>query len=119
MNYGQRGRELLLDLKRSDWLPAYNEDAVRATLQEINAHTEELTILVRATSANRTATSSEKTQQQQQQQQGPAIEDRPSLILHDTSIRRNKRCLLAYLPTVLISYVLYVGRHYQEQSPHP
>lgn len=93
MNYGQRGRELLLDLKRSDWLPAYNEDAVRATLQEINAHTEELTILVRATSANRTvSSSSEKTQQQQ----GPAIEDRPSLILHDASIRRNKRCLLAY-----------------------
>ena len=96
MNYGQRGRELLLDLKRSDWLPAYNEDAVRATLQEINAHTEELTILVRATSANRSATTSSSEKTQQQQQQGPAIEDRPSLILHDTSIRRNKRCLLAY-----------------------
>jgi GINS complex subunit 1 len=85
MNYGQRGRELLLDLKRSDWLPPYNEDCVRAALQEINSHTEELTVLVRA--ANRTSSSTSS---------GPAIEDRPSLILHDASIRRNKRCLLAY-----------------------
>ena len=84
MNYGQSGRELLLDLKRSDWLPSYSEDGVRATLQEINSHTEELTILVRA--SNRT----------NNDEGGPSIEDRPSLILHDQSIRRNKRCLLAY-----------------------
>ena len=87
MNYGQRGRELLLDLKRSDWLPSYNEDCVRAALQEINSHTEELTVLVRA--ANRIGSGSSSSS-------GPAIEDRPSLILHDASIRRNKRCLLAY-----------------------
>jgi len=85
MNYGQSGRELLLDLKRSDWLPSYSEDGVRATLQEINSHTEELTILVRA--ANRTNNNDDG---------GPSIESRPSLILHDQSIRRNKRCLLAY-----------------------
>lgn len=90
MNYGQRGRELLLDLKRSDWLPAYNEDGVRATLQEIGAHTQELTAQVRA--ANRVSGDAG----------GPAgggglaKERRPSLILHDASIRRNKRCLLAY-----------------------
>mmetsp|Transcript_22611 Transcript_22611/g.40467 ORF Transcript_22611/g.40467 Transcript_22611/m.40467 type:complete len:212 (-) Transcript_22611:250-885(-) len=90
MNYGQRGRELLLDLKRSDWLPSYNEDGVRATLQEINSHTEELTVLVRA--ANRVNNDA----QQQGSTSGPAIENRPSLILHDASIRRNKRCLLAY-----------------------
>ncbi|KAL7549410.1 hypothetical protein ACHAWF_012684 [Thalassiosira exigua] len=91
MNYGQNGRELLLDLRRSDWLPSYNEDGVRATLQEINAHTDELTALVRA--ANRSSNgegggSGGST--------GPAIENRPALILHDASIRRNKRCLLAY-----------------------
>ncbi|KAL3778923.1 hypothetical protein ACHAW5_000634 [Stephanodiscus triporus] len=91
MNYGQRGRELLLDLKRSDWLPSYNEDCVRATLQEINSHTEELTILVRA--ANRVGDGAGGSSSSSS---GPDIEVRPSLILHDASIRRNKRCLLAY-----------------------
>jgi len=28
MNFGQVGRELLLELKRSEWLPLYSEDAV-------------------------------------------------------------------------------------------
>ena len=88
MNYGSRGRELLLDLKRSDWLPAYNEECVRSTLQEIHSHTEELTVLVRA--SNRRASSGGAAAA------GPAIENRPSLILHDAAIRRNKRCLLAY-----------------------
>ncbi|KAL7530326.1 hypothetical protein ACHAXR_003431, partial [Thalassiosira sp. AJA248-18] len=90
MNYGQRGRDLLLDLKRSDWLPSYNEDGVRATFQEINLHTDELTVLVRAANrVNNDAGSSSNSS-------GPAVENRPSLILHDVSIRRNKRCLLAY-----------------------
>eukprot|EP00986_Skeletonema_menzelii_P021335 scaffold34097_cov148-Skeletonema_menzelii.AAC.4 len=48
MNYGQRGVELLRELKRSDWLPSYNEESVRATLQEINLHTAELQDIVRA-----------------------------------------------------------------------
>lgn len=91
--YGKRGRELLLDLKRSDWLPKYNEEVVRATFQEINTHTEELTILVRAANrvnndANNNAGGGATA--------GPAAEYRPALILHDASIRRNKRCLLAY-----------------------
>lgn len=89
MNYGQSGRELLLDLKRSDWLPAYSEDGVRTTLAEINHHTNELTDLVRA--ANRV---NEEGGGQQQQNIRP--EYRPSMILHDASIQRNKRCLLAY-----------------------
>ena len=38
MNYGQRGKDLLLDLKRSDWLPAYNDENVRAVLSEIKLH---------------------------------------------------------------------------------
>jgi hypothetical protein len=28
MNFGQVGRELLQELKRSEWLPLYSEDAV-------------------------------------------------------------------------------------------
>jgi GINS complex subunit 1 len=76
-NYGQRGRELLLELKSSDWLPPYNDETVRATLQEIQLHFDELTDQISA---------GEK----------PAMEARPSLLLHDAAIRRNKRCLLAY-----------------------
>eukprot|EP00970_Alexandrium_tamarense_P005769 scaffold936_cov97-Alexandrium_tamarense.AAC.1 len=51
MNYGQRGRDLLLDLKRSDWLPSYDEDAVRATIQESALHHDEIKAVLRA--ANR------------------------------------------------------------------
>ncbi|KAL7468716.1 hypothetical protein ACHAXS_008953 [Conticribra weissflogii] len=102
MNYGQRGRELLLDLKRSDWLPTYNDEGVRATLQEISLHTDELTYLVRA--AQRVDQSSKDDDAADDANRSTAataatnipMTNRPSLILHDTSIRRNKRCLLAY-----------------------
>mmetsp|Transcript_8452 Transcript_8452/g.17593 ORF Transcript_8452/g.17593 Transcript_8452/m.17593 type:complete len:233 (-) Transcript_8452:154-852(-) len=103
MNYGQRGRELLLDLKRSDWLPTYNEEGVRATLQEISLHTDELTDLVRAAQrikndAINEAGESTTTIQNNSKSNSTNIPmtNRPSLILHDASIRRNKRCLLAY-----------------------
>lgn len=36
MTYCARGRELLLDLKRSLWLPAYDDDGVRVVLAEID-----------------------------------------------------------------------------------
>lgn len=89
MNYGQKGKELLLDLKRSDWLPPYNENCVRGALQEITSHFKELNDEVRAAAGARPGGGSE----------GPAkppMESRPALILHDAAIRRNKRCLLAY-----------------------
>ncbi len=96
MNYGQRGVDLLRELKRSDWLPSYNEDGVRATLQEINLHTEELQNIVRANNrvggGGNNDTSSSTTG-------GGApvpIEMRPVMLLHEVSIKRNKRCLLAY-----------------------
>lgn len=74
--FGQKGRELLLELKRSDWLPPYNDELVRASLQEISLHFEQLSDLI--------------------SEQKPPMEARPSLLLHDAAIRRNKRCLLAY-----------------------
>ena len=92
MNYGTKARNLLLELKSSDFLPSYNEEAVRASLAEINHHTDELTDLVRA--ANRSSLDNNNNNSEQQQQ--IPIESRPALILHDTSIRRIKRCLLAY-----------------------
>ncbi len=36
MTFCQRGRELMLDLQRSDWLPAYDEDGVRQVMEEMN-----------------------------------------------------------------------------------
>ena len=32
MNFGQTGKELLQELKRSEWLPLYSEDAVSRCL---------------------------------------------------------------------------------------
>lgn len=82
MNYGQRAKDLLLDLKRSDFIPPYNQETVRAALSEISLHFEEMDKLaevVRRANSERLD-----------------VEFRPTLILHDAAIRRNKRCLLAY-----------------------
>lgn len=96
MNYGQRGVDLLRELKRSDWLPSYNEDGVRATLQEINLHTEELQNIVRAN--NRVGGGGNDTSSTAGGGGGALvpIEMRPVMLLHEVSIKRNKRCLLAY-----------------------
>ena len=95
MNYGTKARDLLLELKSSDFLPTYNEENVRAALSEISHHTDELTDLVRAANRNNNATTNDGTTSSSTTSQIP-IESRPSMILHDASIRRNKRCLLAY-----------------------
>jgi len=42
MTYCQKGRELMLDLQRSDWLPAYDEDGVRQVIDEVNKITKNL-----------------------------------------------------------------------------
>lgn len=99
MNYGTKARDLLLELKSSDFLPTYNEENVRAALAEISHHTDELTDLVRAANRNNNAndgtTNGSNNTTTTTTPQIP-IESRPSMILHDASIRRNKRCLLAY-----------------------
>lgn len=33
-NYCNKGKELLLDLKRSDWLPPFDDDGIRTILNE-------------------------------------------------------------------------------------
>ena len=94
-----------MDLNRSDWLPPYNDEHVKGTIEEISLHFNELLDQVSA---------SQKMQQQLQQEQDDDDEDgnngakssssreqvpmelRPSMTLHDASIKRNKRCLLAY-----------------------
>ena len=41
-SYGRKVRELLLELKRSDWLPVYNDSLVRDVIEEINALDQEI-----------------------------------------------------------------------------
>mmetsp|Transcript_18334 Transcript_18334/g.25857 ORF Transcript_18334/g.25857 Transcript_18334/m.25857 type:complete len:202 (+) Transcript_18334:247-852(+) len=82
MNYGQRGRELLVELKRSDWIPSYNDEGVRGTLEEIRLHFEELDDQATAFAGLNYSK--------------PPMESRPSMLLHSAAIGRNKQCLLAY-----------------------
>mmetsp|Transcript_8961 Transcript_8961/g.12712 ORF Transcript_8961/g.12712 Transcript_8961/m.12712 type:complete len:203 (-) Transcript_8961:1193-1801(-) len=82
MNYGQRGRELLVELKRSDWIPSYNDEGVRGTLEEIRLHFEELDDQATAFASLNYSK--------------PPMESRPSILLHHAAIRRNKQCLLVY-----------------------
>jgi hypothetical protein len=111
------GRELLLDLKRSSAqssssnaatgagglpvLPPYNAKLVQACFQDLNACIQELDLQVRALSR------SEGLRQPRQHRDNPDDDDdagggkpsmaaRPSILLLNASIQRNKRCLLAY-----------------------
>lgn len=101
MNYGQRGCELLLELTRSDWLPPYNDEGVRATIQEASLHLDELNDQVAAATAVANATgeiasSSRAPAAGSGNDNKLPMESRPSLVIHNAAIRRNKRCLLAY-----------------------
>ena len=40
--YGRKVRDLLLELKRSDWLPVYNDSLVRDVMEEIKALEKEI-----------------------------------------------------------------------------
>ena len=105
MNYGTYGRDLLLELKRTDTastttaastssssnnsnpIPPYNDVLVGSALQDIKLHIQALNEQVEAatrSSANRTESGK------------PSMEVRPSLMLQEVAIQRNKRCLLAY-----------------------
>jgi GINS complex subunit 1 len=80
MNFGQRGRDLVAECaNHSDLLP-YNDESVKACLEEITFHVDELTHIIDAI-----------------ENEKPSLEVRPALMLHDAAIRRNKRCLLAYV----------------------
>ena len=73
---------MLVEVKRSDWLPPYNDEAVRKTISEINILNDEI----------------EKTltpEYQQQMQTDLAL--KPFLHVHFNAMLRNKRCTLAYL----------------------
>lgn len=80
MAYCQRGRELLSDLQRSDFLPAYDDEGVRQVIIEIT----DLTLKVE-TGATEVS--------------GGTAPDaiKVGLVYHNTCLRRNLRYMLAFL----------------------
>jgi len=99
MNYGRYGRELLLELKRGDAasttldstrsgappLPAYNDELVGNAIQDLRLHVQALQDQAQA--ASDSGGSGKKK---------PSMQVRPSILLQNAAIQRNKRCLLAY-----------------------
>jgi len=107
MKFGQKGKELLLDLKRSSQdyqsethaiinIPPYNMDAVRSCIDESTYHYSELAALATATPSSQTDGSSDNVDGKAVKQQRMGFNLRPALLLHDACLRKNKRCLLAY-----------------------
>lgn len=94
MNYGQHGRNLLLELKRSEpsshldsntasTIPPYNDLLVGNALQDLQLHCKALEDQVKASGSA-------------EHGGRPSIHVRPSLLLQNAAIQRNKRCLLTY-----------------------
>jgi GINS complex subunit 1 len=79
--FGAKGKKLLQELKRSDWLPPYNEEGVRAVQQEISALEQEI---------NDTLASKRDDEEL-------PIQVKIGLAVHHAALLRNKRCLLAYV----------------------
>ena len=92
------GRELLLDLKRSTarnalgggnnknsipTLPAYNHKLVQACFRDLHGTARELELKARVYGNNNESSK-------------PSMSARPSILLHNIAVQRNKRCLLAY-----------------------
>ena len=106
MNYCQRGRDLLLDLKRSDWLPPYNDENIKAIHSEIKIHFNELNDQAKAAAqvatdrttddSSSSSSSNNNTTKSGAKKSSLSMESRPAIVLHEAAIQRNKRCLLAY-----------------------
>eukprot|EP00736_Rhodelphis_marinus_P005343 Rmarinus@m.26569 len=78
--YGQLAAELLRDLKRSEWLPPFQEDVIRQIVTEIV----ELYADVRATFSN-----------EELNRKDPRVT--ANVLFHHYSLLRNKRAVMAYL----------------------
>jgi GINS complex subunit 1 len=122
MNYGQHGRNLLLELKRSEpgntdstasTIPSYNDVLVTNALQDLRLHHQALQDQVEANTI--AATDSDAPPK-------PSQQVKPSLLLQHAAIQRNKRCLLTYHVVRLqrIQDELYWRQqHLQQQQKQP
>jgi hypothetical protein len=101
MNYAESGRDLLLELQQSETsvgtgfasvsLPPYNTGLVRTALQDWQLHLQALEDQIHAAEASVLRNNEEG-------DGGVALDRsvRPSIKLHEASLERLKRCLLAY-----------------------
>jgi GINS complex subunit 1 len=122
MNYGQYGRDLLRELKRSSGaagntnnaasepaLTAYNDETVRNCLEDLKLHVQALQDQVQANSGNVAPSSARRGGGGGGNSQSPgaaasaantstkpSFAVRPSILLQTAAIQRNKRCLLTY-----------------------
>lgn len=98
MNYGHFGRDLLLELQRTSDdggggaavdMASYNDGLVSQTLQDLKLHVQALTDQVRAVQ-RQAADGADKASAK------PSLAVRPSILLQNAAIQRNKQCLLLY-----------------------
>eukprot|EP00536_Pseudo-nitzschia_multiseries_P007912 jgi/Psemu1/256680/estExt_Genewise1Plus.C_1910052 len=108
------GRELLLDLKRSTarnsngggmsvskrretpTLPAYNHKLVQACFRDLHATAQELDLQAQVHGGNKNSNNSNNTNGNTNTNTKPSMSARPSILLHNKVIQRQKQCLLAY-----------------------
>jgi len=106
MKYGSFGRDLLLELQRNDgssggdpqqqhYVPAYNATLVQQCLQDFSLHCQALNDQVTAAASNNSNNNNENTPSSSSNNK-PSMYVRPSILLQNAAIERNKRCLLAY-----------------------
>jgi hypothetical protein len=106
-------RELLLELKRhsgrrrggsggnggggaSAALPPYNLKLVRESLQDIQWHLKEAELEIQAAKASASVDDGNTTTTTKTSGGHDRFAPKPSILLHDSIVRRHKRCLLAY-----------------------
>ena len=101
------GRELLLELKRTgggsmasssstsgSYLPPYNIKLVRKCFQDLQGSFQSLQEEMAALEYGRPE---EEDENEEDEEKGkPSMNSRPSILFHNASIQRQKRCLLAY-----------------------
>jgi len=81
MQHGVKAVELLRDLKRSDVLQLYDEDGIKQITDETNALYREVVNVLST--------------YDQEERDTPYIG--ANIVVHHTSMKKNKRCLLAYI----------------------
>eukprot|EP00611_Tribonema_gayanum_P001499 TRINITY_DN11104_c0_g1_i1.p1 TRINITY_DN11104_c0_g1~~TRINITY_DN11104_c0_g1_i1.p1 ORF type:complete len:198 (-),score=51.31 TRINITY_DN11104_c0_g1_i1:34-627(-) len=78
---GTKAKRLLQELRQGDWMPPFNEDGVRAILQEIQALDQEI---------------SDTLASSRQGEELP-IQVKIGMAVHHAGLTHNRRCLLAYV----------------------
>ena len=98
MTFCIRGKELLMDLQKSDWLPIYDDEGIRQTLTEV------LDLIGKMEAVN--------SRRESLRSAGEDIEDseRVEMMYYIQCYRRNLRYLLAYFLHRLKKMRSYDGR---------